>query len=216
MEFPAGDVDGLLKQCGHLPLPPYIRRQDEELDSERYQTLYAQTPGAVAAPTAGLHFTEDVFRKLAQKDVKTVDLTLHVGAGTFKPVTEEHVEEHQMHREFYRFPGHAASLLNETRAEGHRILAVGTTSLRTLETCVDPSGIFHPGEGETDIFIHPPRRVLSADMLLTNFHLPKSTLLMLVSAFAGTENIRRAYAIAVKEKMRFFSYGDCMLILNRI
>ncbi len=216
VEFLTGEVDAALRQCGHLPLPPYIRRPDEELDSERYQTLYARTPGAVAAPTAGLHFTGDVFRELERKNVKIIDLTLHVGAGTFKPVTEEYVEEHQMHREFYCFPGPAASLLNETRASGRRILAVGTTSLRTLETCVDPSGVFHPGEGETDIFIHPPRRVLSADMLLTNFHLPKSTLLMLVSAFAGTENIRRAYALAVQEKMRFFSYGDCMLILNRI
>ena len=206
----------ILSRCGHLPLPPYIRRPDGAADAERYQTVYAAIPGAVAAPTAGLHFTERVLSGLKEKGVHQVRLTLHVGAGTFKPVSVERIEDHVMHSERYVFPPDAADELNEVRRNGGRILAVGTTSLRTLESCVDEHGVFTPGEGETSIFIHPPYRIRSADMLLTNFHLPKSTLLMLVSAFAGMEPIRAAYRFAIRKKLRFFSYGDCMLIQNRI
>ncbi len=214
--FSDDDVDQTLRNCGHLPLPPYIRRQDQDFDSERYQTVYAQTPGAVAAPTAGLHFTPEIFQQIRDKGVQQAKLTLHVGAGTFQPVSVTRVEDHKMHSEMYHLPPAVADQLNEARLKGNRILAVGTTSLRTLETCVKPDGMFEAGEGSTDIFIYPPYKVLSADMLLTNFHLPKSTLLMLVSAFAGMDIIREAYQLAIREKMRFFSYGDCMLILNRL
>lgn len=216
VEFEGTETETILRECGHLPLPPYIKRPDGEADSARYQTVYAEIPGAVAAPTAGLHFTQEMFRKLSDKGVDTAKLTLHVGAGTFKPVEETTVEAHKMHTERYFFSEDAASRLNLARTAGHRILAVGTTSLRTLETCVGEDGLFQAGSGETGIYIHPPYKIRSADMLLTNFHLPKSTLLMLVSAFAGMETIRRAYQLAIRERMRFFSYGDCMLILNRI
>lgn len=216
VEFYGAETEQILHDCGHLPLPPYIKRQDAESDSERYQTVYAEIPGAVAAPTAGLHFTQDIFRQLKEKDVETARLTLHVGAGTFKPVEETEVEKHHMHTERFFFPADAAEKLNNTRKNGKRILAVGTTSLRTLESCVDEQGVFTPQSGETGIYIYPPYKIKSADMLLTNFHLPKSTLLMLVSAFAGMEPIRKAYAYAIENKMRFFSYGDCMLILNKV
>ncbi len=214
--FDQSDVDQTLRDCGHLPLPPYIRRKDQDFDSERYQTVYAHIPGAVAAPTAGLHFTQEVFQELEARGVQRAELTLHVGAGTFQPVSEERIEDHKMHFESYFLPERTASMLNKARTSGHRILAVGTTSLRTLETCVQPDGLFHAQEGSTGIYIYPPYKIKSADMLLTNFHLPKSTLLMLVSAFAGIDNIRKAYRMAVQERMKFFSYGDCMLILNKI
>jgi len=216
VEFEGAGTDLILHDCGHLPLPPYIKRPDDEADSARYQTVYAEVPGAVAAPTAGLHFTPEMFQKLAAKEVDTAKLTLHVGAGTFKPVEETTIEAHKMHAERYFLPEDAAESLNRARTAGKRILAVGTTSLRTLETCVGPDGLYQPQSGETGIYIYPPYKVRSADMLLTNFHLPKSTLLMLVSAFAGMEPIRRAYQLAIRERMRFFSYGDCMLILNKI
>lgn len=216
VEFEGAETDKILYDCGHLPLPPYIKRADVDADSERYQTVYAQIPGAVAAPTAGLHFTPETFCALTAKGVDTARLTLHVGAGTFKPVDEDVVEEHKMHTERFFFTNEAAAKLNTARQNGKRILAVGTTSLRTIETCVDGTGYFQPQTGETGIYIYPPYRIKSADMLLTNFHLPKSTLLMLVSAFAGMEPIRKAYQYAIQERMRFFSYGDCMLILNRI
>ncbi len=214
--FDPAEMDDILKTCGHLPLPPYIRRPDTAQDSERYQTVYAQNPGAVAAPTAGLHFTEEVLNSLRRKGIETARLTLHVGAGTFKPVEEERIEDHKMHLETYIFPKETADLLNEVRRRGNKILAVGTTSLRTLESCVDENGFFTPSTGDTGIYIYPPYRIKSADMLLTNFHLPKSTLLMLVSAFAGMEPVRMAYKCAVRERMRFFSYGDCMLIKSRV
>lgn len=214
VSFP-GDPKAAFDECGHLPLPPYIRRPDRPLDSVRYQTIYAVRKGAVAAPTAGLHFTERTFAALEERGTRRVELTLHVGAGTFKPVQEANIEDHKMHAEWYDFPKDAADALNSVRAAGRRILAVGTTSLRTLESCVDQDGVFFPAKGETSIYIHPPYQVRSADMLLTNFHLPESTLLMLVSAFAGMEPIRKAYELAVAERMRFFSYGDCMLILNK-
>lgn len=217
IRFLGPDVEKTLENCGHVPLPPYIRRgADLPPDAERYQTVYAKHPGAVAAPTAGLHFTREILKKLADKGVTETELTLHVGQGTFKPVTVENIDEHPMHSEHFILTEGAADQLNRTRAEGHRIAAVGTTSLRVLETVVSPDGLFRAEEADTSIFIYPPYRIKSADMLLTNFHLPKSTLLMLVSAFAGFDLVMEAYRYAVKERMRFFSYGDCMLILNRI
>ena len=217
IRFLEPDVENTLEQCGHVPLPPYIRHgNDLPPDAERYQTVYAKYPGAAAAPTAGLHFTKEILKELAEKGVTETELTLHVGQGTFKPVTVENIAEHPMHSEHFILTEEAADQLNRARAEGHRIAAVGTTSLRVLETVVSRDGIFRAQESDTSIFIYPPYRIQSADMLLTNFHLPKSTLLMLVSAFAGFDFVMEAYQYAVREKMRFFSYGDCMLILNRI
>lgn len=204
----------IIAECGVVPLPPYIRRSALPPDAERYQTVYAEHPGAVAAPTAGLHFTDGILSDIAAKGVNTVRLTLHVGAGTFKPVSVENIPEHKMHSEEFIFPEGSAELLNRTVRSGGRIFSVGTTSLRVLESCVDSDRVFHPRSGSTDIFIYPPYKVLSADCLLTNFHLPKSTLLMLVCAFAGYDNIMKAYRLAIEERMRFFSYGDCMLILR--
>ena len=217
IEFLESDVEQTLASYGHMPLPPYIRRTaDYAPDTERYQTVYAKNPGAVAAPTAGLHFTPEVLEELARKGASRADLTLHVGQGTFKPVTAEKIEEHPMHSEHFILTDAAAETLNRTRRNGGRIAAIGTTSLRTLETCVQKDGSFLPAETDTAVYIHPPMKVRSADMLLTNFHLPKSTLLMLVCAFAGYELVMETYRYAVRERMRFFSYGDCMLILNRI
>ena len=206
----------VLEVSGSVPIPPYLNRDTEDIDFERYQTLYARFRGSVAAPTAGLHFTPAVIEELKNKGVEIAKLTLHVGAGTFKPVDVQKIEDHVMHAETYMFPEETAALLNRVRKNGKRILAVGTTSLRTLESCVDEQGVFHAATGDTSIFIYPPYRIKSADMLLTNFHLPKSTLLMLVSAFAGMETVRSAYQQAIQAKMRFFSYGDCMLIQNKI
>jgi len=217
IRFTGPEVEKTVERCGHVPLPPYIRRgADLPPDAERYQTVYAKHPGAVAAPTAGLHFTREILKKLAGKGVTETELTLHVGQGTFKPVTVENIAEHPMHSEHFILTEEAAEQLNRTRMAGHRIAAVGTTSLRVLETVVSPGGLFRAGEADTSIFIYPPYRIQSADMLLTNFHLPKSTLLMLVSAFAGFDLVMEAYRYAVRERMRFFSYGDCMLILNRL
>ena len=217
IRFTEPDVENTLHQCGHVPLPPYIRRgEDIPPDAERYQTVYAKAPGAVAAPTAGLHFTQEILAGLAARGVTETELTLHVGQGTFKPVSVENIAEHPMHSEHFILTEAAAEQLNRTRAAGHRIAAVGTTSLRVLESVYAPNGTFQAQEADTSIFIYPPYRIQSADMLLTNFHLPKSTLLMLVSAFAGFDLVMEAYRYAVKERMRFFSYGDCMLILNRI
>lgn len=212
VEFGQDDVAAALEECGHVPLPPYIRREDVADDAGRYQTVFAKSFGAVAAPTAGLHFTPDIFERLQSAGVSIAELTLHVGAGTFKPVSAENVEDHKMHSEDFILPDATASLLNRTRRDGGRILAVGTTSLRVLESCVGADRLFTPRSGSTDIFIRPPARPVSADMLLTNFHLPKSTLLMLVCAFAGMERTMAAYEFAVKERLRFFSYGDCMLL----
>lgn len=204
----------IIAECGVIPLPPYIKRSALPPDAERYQTVYAANPGAVAAPTAGLHFTGEILDQIAQKNVNVANLTLHVGAGTFKPVSVENITDHKMHSEDFIFSDSTAELLNRTVQNKKRIFAVGTTTLRVLESCVTKERIFVPQAGSTDIFIYPPYQVLSADCLLTNFHLPQSTLLMLVSAFAGYENIMNAYQLAVKERMRFFSYGDCMLILR--
>ena len=202
-----------IDRYGHTPLPPYIRRPDEDTDAERYQTVYAEETGSVAAPTAGLHFTEDTLRRLAERGVRRVDLLLHVGAGTFKPVETEDPAEHVMHEESYTLSTDAAHALNETRDSGHAIWAVGSTAVRTLETIASEDGRFAPANGETRIFIRPPYRFRSVDHLITNFHLPRSTLVMLVAAFAGYDLIMRAYREAVAERYRFFSYGDAMAIV---
>lgn len=209
-----GSAPEIIEQCGVIPLPPYIKRSALPPDAERYQTVYAVNPGAVAAPTAGLHFTGDVLEQIKEKGVNVANLTLHVGAGTFKPVSAEVISDHKMHSEDFIFSSETADLLNRTIRNRNRIFAVGTTSLRVLESCVSKERVFIPRTGATDIFIYPPYKVLSADCLLTNFHLPQSTLLMLVSAFAGYDNIMKAYRLAIQERMRFFSYGDCMLILR--
>ncbi len=212
IEFNTPDSDRLQARYGHIPLPPYITRGDETADSERYQTVYAEKAGAVAAPTAGLHFTPEILADLAAKGVREAAVTLHVGPGTFKPVSVENAEEHQMHSEEYFLTPGTAELINATHAAGNRVLAVGTTTVRTLESCADPDGIVHPAHGSTQIFLYPPYRIRAVDLLLTNFHLPKSTLLMLVSCFCDREKVLAAYELAIREKMRFYSYGDCMLL----
>ncbi len=209
----------LLQRYGLTPVPPYIRRKANDpemarLDKERYQTIYAKEVGAVAAPTAGLHFTEEIFSALEAKGVRRAFVTLHVGPGTFKPVKVERVEEHRMDAEFYDVPEATAQLIRETRAQGGRVIAVGSTSVRTLETVA----ALHDGEvvathGSSTAFIYPPYRFKAIDAMLTNFHLPQSTLIMMVSALAGRERILAAYREAVEKEYRFFSYGDCMLIL---
>ena len=197
---------------GHIPLPPYLNREAEDVDLERYQTVYAKVPGAVAAPTAGLHFTPEILEILRAKGVGQAALNLRVGAGTFLPVKAEYAEEHEMHSEHFDLDPAAAALVNETRARGGKVLAVGTTTVRTLESCAAPDGTVTPREGDTKIFLYPPYQIRSVDMLLTNFHLPKSTLLMLICCFCDREKILKAYRYAVEQKMRFYSYGDCMLL----
>lgn len=201
----------LLEELGTMPLPPYIHESLEE--QGRYQTVYAKEVGSAAAPTAGLHFTKEVLNTLQEKGVKIAYITLHVGLGTFRPVKVEKLEDHHMHSEYYSMSKEVADLLNETKKNGGRIISVGTTSTRTLETIMTKYGTFQECSGWTDIFIYPGYTWKAIDGLLTNFHLPKSTLLMLVSSLAGREYILRAYKEAVKEKYRFFSFGDCMLIL---
>ncbi|HRP77150.1 MAG TPA: tRNA preQ1(34) S-adenosylmethionine ribosyltransferase-isomerase QueA [Rhodocyclaceae bacterium] len=204
----------LLERHGKLPLPPYIRRSADGDDESRYQTVYAREPGSVAAPTAGLHFDEAMLERLAATGVRTAWLTLHVGAGTFQPVRTNDLGEHRMHRERYVLPEETVAAIAATRATGGRVIAVGTTSLRALEGAVQ-DGTLEAGSGETDLFVLPGFRFQVVDALITNFHLPKSTLLMLVSAFAGMQPIRRAYAHAVAGSYRFFSYGDAMFIAHR-
>ena len=200
----------LLDKLGTMPLPPYIHEKLE--DKDRYQTVYAKEVGSAAAPTAGLHFTEELLERIKEKGINIVYLTLHVGLGTFRPVKVEDVTKHKMHSEFYSLSKSVANTLNKTRENGKRIIAVGTTSTRTLETIYEKFGEFREDSGFTDIFIYPGKEVKSIDGLITNFHLPKSTLIMLVSAIAGKDNILNAYNIAVKEKYRFFSFGDAMFI----
>ena len=200
----------LLDKLGTMPLPPYIHEKLE--DKNRYQTVYAKEIGSAAAPTAGLHFTEELLTKIKEKGINIVYLTLHVGLGTFRPVKVEDVTKHKMHSEFYSLNSDVANILNKTRENGKKIVAVGTTSTRTLETIYSKFGKFKEDQGFTDIFIYPGKDVKSIDSLITNFHLPKSTLIMLVSAIAGKDNILNAYNIAVKEKYRFFSFGDAMFI----
>ncbi|MBU0678766.1 MAG: tRNA preQ1(34) S-adenosylmethionine ribosyltransferase-isomerase QueA [Verrucomicrobia bacterium] len=206
----------LLDVYGITPLPPYIHRsgqQDKQEDRSRYQTVYAREPGAVAAPTAGLHFTESMFTALEAKGVATAKLTLHVGIGTFKPVTSERVEDHQMESERYVISDGTADAIRQTKERGGRVIAVGSTSVRTLEASAGEAGEVTAGSGRTNLFIYPPYEFRIVDAVLTNFHLPKSTLIMMMSAFAGRELIMSAYEEAVRERYRFFSYGDCMLIL---
>lgn len=212
IEFEKENVMDIQEKYGHIPLPPYIKRPDEIKDRETYQTVYAKTLGAVAAPTAGLHFTEEILKQLSEKGVNTAELTLHVGPGTFKPVSVENLSEHKMHTEEFTLPEKVSRLINSTRENNNKVMAVGTTTLRALESSLDANGKIKAKTGSTDIFIHPPYKPKSADMLLTNFHLPKSTLLMLVCAFAGKDNIMNAYQLAIKERFRFYSYGDCMLL----
>jgi S-adenosylmethionine:tRNA ribosyltransferase-isomerase len=206
------DFAAWLDRCGNLPLPPYIRRQPVGDDRERYQTVYARSAGAVAAPTAGLHLTVELLAHLEQKGIPVAYLTLHVGLGTFLPVRVEQVADHRMHREHYRIPADTAAAITACRQRGGRVVAVGTTVVRTLEHAANDDGTVRTGEGETDIFICPGYGFKVVDALLTNFHLPKSTLLMLVSAFAGKELLFRAYERAIDEQFRFFSYGDAMFI----
>ena len=207
-EAPLLDV---LARIGHVPLPPYIDRPDDEQDMSRYQTVYARHPGAVAAPTAGLHFDEPLLAALAEQGVAQAFVTLHVGAGTFQPVRVDKVEDHVMHSERYQVPQSLVDEVAATRARGGRVVAVGTTSLRALEAAAG-DGALRAGEGDTDIFIVPGYRFRVVDALVTNFHLPRSTLLMLISAFAGRERVLAAYAEAVAQQYRFFSYGDAMFI----
>lgn len=206
--MPVGEA---LEAIGKVPLPPYIKR--ELRDDERYQTVYARQEGSCAAPTAGLHFTESLLERIRQKGIEIVKILLHVGMGTFRPVKVEEVTEHKMHREYYEVSEEAAARLNSIRASGGRIVVVGTTSVRALESSVDEMGRFLPKLGYTDIFIYPGYKFRAVDALITNFHLPKSTLIMLVSAFAGKETILNAYRVAVEEGYRFYSFGDAMLIL---
>lgn len=207
------DVAEVLEQYGQLPLPPYIQHTPQAVDEQRYQTVYARVPGAVAAPTAGLHFDADLLEKITAAKIDIHFLTLHVGAGTFMPVRTENLAEHRMHKERYSLSPELIEAIVATRARGGRIIAVGTTTLRALESCAALYGPeLRSGENETEIFITPGFRFQVVDMLITNFHLPKSTLMMLVSAFAGYEVVRAAYAHAIAQRYRFFSYGDAMLL----
>lgn len=201
----------LLEEHGHMPLPPYLERADDETDRDRYQTVYAQRKGAVAAPTAGLHFDEALLQQLADKGVETAYVTLHVGAGTFQPVKADRIEDHVMHSEWIEVPQSVVDSIAATRTRGGRVIAVGTTSVRSLESAAQ-SGDIQPFTGDTNIFIYPGYSFQVVDAMITNFHLPQSTLIMLVSAFAGKEAVMRAYQAAIDERYRFFSYGDAMFV----
>jgi S-adenosylmethionine:tRNA ribosyltransferase-isomerase len=217
LEFPPGsDVIALMKAHGHIPLPPYITRADEPVDAERYQTVFARAEGAVAAPTAGLHFTGALLAGLREKGVETATVTLHVGPGTFRPVMTEDPRLHVIEPEWFDVPAATATAFRDCRARGGRVVACGTTVVRSLESAVVPDGsggwALEAGAGWADLFIFDPWIFKAVDAMITNFHLPRSTLLMLVSAFGGLERIRRAYRAAIREKYRFYSYGDAMLI----
>ena len=205
-----GIFEEILDQLGQMPLPPYITHRLE--DKSRYQTVYAKYDGSAAAPTAGLHFTKELLAAIREKGINIAEVTLHVGLGTFRPVKADVVEEHHMHSEYYSVNPETADLINTTRKNGGRIIAVGTTSCRTLESASTPDGVLHAGDGWTEIFIYPGYQFHVVDALITNFHLPKSTLMMLVSALAGRDHIMNAYAEAVKDRYRFFSFGDAMFI----
>ncbi|MBQ0051512.1 MAG: tRNA preQ1(34) S-adenosylmethionine ribosyltransferase-isomerase QueA [Treponema sp.] len=204
--------DDWFSRNGHIPLPPYIRREDDDTDSERYQTIYAKETGSSACPTAGLHFTDEMFRRLDEKGIERCFVTLHVGLGTFLPVRAENIEDHKMHEEIYSIPFDVAEKINKAKKEGRPILAVGTTSVRTLESASDENGFVKAGSSATHIFMYPGYKFKCVNKMFTNFHTPESTLIMLVSAFAGREHILEAYKKAVAEKYHFFSYGDAMLI----
>ncbi len=208
------DFMALMQQTGHMPLPPYISRDDELVDDERYQTIYADRPGAVAAPTAGLHFDQAMLDRLSEKGVEQAKVTLHVGAGTFRPVRVDRLEDHVMHSEYVEVSAETCAQVHATRARGGRVVAVGTTSVRSLESA-SADGSLKSFQGDTRLFITPGYRFRSVDLLITNFHLPESTLLMLVSAFSGYEQIMAAYCHGIEQKYRFFSYGDAMLLENR-
>ena len=210
LQFP-GDAISLIDAYGRLPLPPYIAHEAGEQDERRYQTVFARSPGAVAAPTAGLHFDQPLLDKLQAKGIRLAWLTLHVGAGTFQPVRTENIAEHKMHSEWFHVPVETAALVREAQRSGHDVIAVGTTSMRALESA-SQTGKLQEGSGDTQIFITPGYQFKTVTRLITNFHLPKSTLMMLVSAFAGYERIRNAYAHAIAQRYRFFSYGDAMLL----
>lgn len=205
-----GIWEEILDKLGEMPLPPYITHKLQ--DKNRYQTVYAKEEGSAAAPTAGLHFTGELLQEIEKKGVSVVYVTLHVGLGTFRPVKEENVLEHHMHSEFYQISEDAAKRINETKQKGGRVICVGTTSCRTLESAGDENGIVHAGSGDTEIFIYPGYRFKVLDALITNFHLPESTLVMLVSALAGREHVLHAYEEAIQERYRFFSFGDAMFI----
>jgi len=207
-----GSLADLLERLGHMPLPPYITREDTAADRERYQTVYARNPGAVAAPTAGLHFDRDLLLDLDQRGVGRVCVTLHVGAGTFQPVRCENIEDHRMHAEYLEVPESVCKAVEQAKNKGGRVIAVGTTTVRSLETAA-ADGELRPFSGDSRIFIYPGYEFKVTDGLITNFHLPESTLLMLVSTLAGLDETRAAYAHAVREQYRFFSYGDAMLVL---
>lgn len=209
-----GIFEEILDRLGQMPLPPYIKH--ELKDKDRYNTVYAKYEGSAAAPTAGLHFTKELLKKTEDMGVKIARVTLHVGLGTFRPVKEEEITDHVMHTEFYRVGKEAADIINETKRNGGRVICVGTTSCRTVESASDENGVVHPAEADTGIFIYPGYRFKVLDCLITNFHLPESTLIMLVSALAGREHILAAYREAVKEKYRFFSFGDAMFITDDI
>jgi S-adenosylmethionine:tRNA ribosyltransferase-isomerase len=208
-----GEVESAIERYGHIPLPPYIERSDEATDVERYQTVFARESGSVAAPTAGLHFTPELLARLEAKGVRRAEVVLHVGAGTFKPVEAEDPAEHAMHEELFCVSEADAAAVNESRASGAKLWAVGTTTVRTLESIADEGGRVRAGDGETSIFIRPPHRFRAVDHLVTNFHLPRSTLLMLVAAFAGYDLTMHAYREAVANGYRFYSYGDAMVVL---
>ncbi|MDR1940404.1 MAG: tRNA preQ1(34) S-adenosylmethionine ribosyltransferase-isomerase QueA [Clostridiales bacterium] len=201
-----GVLENILERIGETPLPHYIKTRLD--DKSRYQTVYGKIDGSAAAPTAGLHFTGGLLDDIRKKGVIIAEVLLHVGLGTFRPVVSESVEGHKMHSEYYEIPEEAAAAVNAAKAGGRRVVAVGTTSVRTLESAADANGMISPGRGETDIFIYPPYKFKTVDALITNFHLPKSSLIMLVSAFAGYENTMRVYGEAIKERYRFFSFGD--------
>lgn len=207
-----GTIKALLDTLGEVPLPPYIKRPADEQDKTSYQTVFARTEGAVAAPTAGLHFTETLLEALKQQQIQLVTVTLHVGPGTFRPVTVDNIHDHRMDAEWFEVSEETAAHLNAAKAEGRRIVAVGTTSARTLESAIHVGGAIQPGHGETRLFITPGFQFRMVDALLTNFHLPRTTLLMLVSAFAGLDHMRAAYEEAVNARYRLYSYGDAMLI----
>ena len=209
---PVQDFFAEVERIGHVPLPPYIGRPDAPADRERYQTIYAREKGSVAAPTAGLHFTPEVLSRMKEQGIETAEITLHVGLGTFQPVREERVEDHRLHRESYSISAEAASAINQALETGRRVVAVGTTTVRTLEHSAAKSGRVTPGSGEADIFIYPGFEFRVVGALLTNFHLPQSTLLILVCAFASQQQVLDAYRHAVAERYRFYSYGDCMLV----
>lgn len=208
------DFFARVEKLGHVPLPPYIHRADTEADRTQYQTMFARETGSVAAPTAGLHFTPEILERIHARGVETAEVTLHVGLGTFQPVRVEVVEEHRLHREHYEIPADTAERIERARKAGRRVVAVGTTTVRTLEFAAQqsPDGAIHPQSGEADIFIYPGFQFRVVGAMLTNFHLPQSTLLMLVAAFAGRDSVLAAYEHAVRERYRFFSYGDCMFL----